>query len=301
MTQTDAITTAQDVSARRVERAEFPQRLRQWELVGLAGEGTLTRVYRARPVRAGADRPAAYALKMLRVEYQDDPRGVALLCREALVGRSVSHPHLISVLAAGIQRAPHYVVMPWLSGATLAADLAGGRSLAQPVAFWIARQVAEALAALCESGWLHGDVKPSNVFLSPEGHATLLDLGFARQTGRREAAVERWVAGTCNYLAPELLSSGHPVDVRSDVYSLGVVLFEMLSGEKPFRADNPMTVLYMHRNSPIPRLAPELAPLQPLIDRLLSKEVADRYADAASAVRAIEESRAQWLASATAE
>jgi len=94
---------------------------------------------------------------------------------------------------------------------------------------------------------------------------------------------------------------GQRLDARSDLYSLGVVLFEMLSGEKPFRADNPMTVLYMHRNSPIPRLAPELAPLQPLIDRLLSKEVADRYADAASAVRAIEESRAQWLASATAE
>jgi len=290
MTQTDVKTTVEDAPARRAERAEFPQRVGSWELVGLTGEGALTRVYRARPLpparapapkqaalaEAAADRPAAYALKMLRPEYGDDPRAIALLRREALVGRSVSHPHLISVLGAGMRKGPHYVVMPWLGGATLAADRAAGNGLDQPTAFWIARQVAEALGALHDSGWMHGDVKPSNVFLSPEGHATLLDLGFARRTDRPEPAAQRVVAGTCNYIAPEMLSRGHPVDGRSDVYSLGVVLFEMLSGRLPFEGADAAEVARKHREARPPSLADLVPGLHPdaaiLVGQMLAKQ-----------------------------
>jgi serine/threonine-protein kinase len=290
MTQTDTRTTVEEAPARRGERAEYPQRVGSWELVGLAGEGALTRVYQARPLlparapaqrhaaltEPAADRPAAYALKMLRPEYQDDPRAIALLRREALVGRSVSHPHLISVLGAGMRKGPHYVVMPWLSGATLSAHRAAGSALEQPTAFWIARQVAEALGALHESGWMHGDVKPGNVFLSPEGHATLLDLGFARRIDRPEPAAQRVVAGTCNYIAPEMLSRGQPVDGRSDVYSLGVVLFEMLSGRLPFAGADAAEVARMHREARPPSLAklvPELHPdAATLVGQMLAKQ-----------------------------
>jgi serine/threonine-protein kinase PpkA len=102
------------------------------------------------------------------------------------------------------------------------------------------------------------------------------------------------IFGTPHYMSPEQ-GHGQQLDARSDLYSLGIVLYEMLTGEKPYRADNPMTVLYMHRNTPIPRLAPELSLLQPLLDQLLAKEVEDRFSGATEASQAIEAVREQWL------
>ncbi|MCR4411842.1 MAG: serine/threonine protein kinase [Thermoguttaceae bacterium] len=276
MTQTQEKTTAETASARRGGAAPCPCRVRQWELVALAAEGTLTNVYRARPEGATSDRPAAYAVKVLRAEWEDDPRAIAMLRREALVGRQVVHPHLISVLAAGTSESPRFIVMPWLTGATLASCLARRPQLDPPVAFWIARQAAEALAALDAAGWMHGDVKPSNLFVSPEGHVTLLDLGFARRTGRTERPVERCVVGTCNYLAPETAVASMPVDIRSDLYSLGTVLFEMLAGRLPFVGNDPAEVIRQHRQARPPDLA-RFAPALPddayrLVRALLAKE-----------------------------
>jgi serine/threonine protein kinase len=102
------------------------------------------------------------------------------------------------------------------------------------------------------------------------------------------------IFGTPHYMSPEQ-GHGQRLDARSDLYSLGVVLYEMLTGDKPYRADNPMTVLYMHRNAPIPRLAARLEVLQPLLDRLLAKEPCDRYASAPEAGQAICAARELWL------
>jgi serine/threonine protein kinase len=102
------------------------------------------------------------------------------------------------------------------------------------------------------------------------------------------------IFGTPHYMSPEQ-GHGQRLDPRSDLYSLGVVLYEMLAGDKPYRADNPMTVLYMHRNAPIPRLGTRLELLQPLLERLLAKEPGDRYASAPEAAQAINAAREQWL------
>jgi len=283
MTQTDAKTTVPVATARGVEPAPFPQRLRQWDLVELVAEGALTEVYRARPAGASPHQPASYALKTLRPQCQDDPRAVAVLRREALVGRTVSHPHVISLLAAAVAEPPYYVVMPWLSGNSLAVHLAGGKRLDPAVAFWVARQAAEALGALREAGWMHGDVKPSNIFLSPAGHVTLLDLGFARRIEDRGSTTQRCVAGTCNYIAPERIAPGRPIDVPSDLYSLGVVLFEMLSGRLPFRGKDAAEVARKHREARVPelaRLVPELpAEACALVREMLAKEPLRRPQD----------------------
>jgi len=188
----------------------------------------------------------------------------------------VSHPHLISILSAAVASPPYYVVMPWLAGTTLAGMLASGEAVAWPVALWITRQVAEGLDALHGAGWMHGDVKPGNIFLSPEGHATLLDLGFARRSGGEEPAVERCVTGTWHYMAPERFSSRSRADARSDLYSLGVVLFEMLSGRTPFVGASAAELAQQHREARVAGLAEVAAPLpgdaRTLLRQMLAKD-----------------------------
>ena len=262
--------------ARRGDRPELPCQVGQWELVELAAEGDIFRVYRACPAGSPPDRRPAYALKMLRRERQDDPLAVRLLAREALAGRSISHPHLVSILQASVSRPPQFVVMPWLNGATLQAQLDSGRLVDLPEALWIARQVAEALGALDDAGWMHGDIKPSNIFVSPEGHVTLLDLGFARRRDETGSAVDRCVAGTYNYLAPELITSAIRADARSDIYGLGVVLFELLAGRLPFAGKDLAELAEQHRQASPPdlrRLVPHLPnDVIQLVRQMLAKD-----------------------------
>ncbi|MCX7428699.1 MAG: serine/threonine-protein kinase, partial [Planctomycetia bacterium] len=194
------------------------------------------------------------AVKILRRRWESDARAVALFCREAQVGRGVSHPRVISVLAAGLREPPYYLVMPWLDGCTLRTRLDDPERPDLPTALWIGRQVAEALGALAAAGWRHGDIKPSNLFLSPGGHVTLLDLGFARREHEDGSAADRCVLGTCNYLAPETITSALAADVRSDIYSLGVVLFEMLAGRLPFEGSTLEALVVQHKQSRPPDL-----------------------------------------------
>ncbi|NQT11475.1 MAG: serine/threonine protein kinase [Planctomycetes bacterium] len=268
--RTDAISAV----ARRPDPPEAPCRVSQWDLIELAGEGSLTQVYRAQPTGTPPDRPAAYALKTLRPAWQDDPRAVALLRREAFVGRRVSHPHLIAVLAASVHEPPYFVVTPWLSGQTLA-ELLSGTPPDLPVVLWIVRQVAEALDALYTAGWMHGDVKPSNIFVSRGAHVTLLDLGFARRSQEMDSAADRCVMGTCNYIAPEMITSRLRPDSRSDIYSLGAVLFEALSGQLPFEGNDLAELASQHKEARPPslrRLTPHLPRgVTRLVDEMLAK------------------------------
>ncbi len=276
MTRADVKSTYGASVARVPAAGQFPRRVGEWELVGLGGEGDLSRVYRARPVDTPADRPAMHALKMLHPRWENDPKAVCLFRREAVVGRTVAHPHLVSILAAHVVERPYFVIMPWLEGSTLARLLAADERLDLPIALWIARQVAEALDALHSAGWMHGDVKPDNTFISPEGHATLLDLGFARRPDETGSVVERCVTGTCNYIAPEMITSALRADIRSDIYSLGVMLFEMLSGRLPFEGDDLAELATQHKQSAVPdlrRLVPQLpAGVVRLVRQMLAKE-----------------------------
>ncbi|MFH1923356.1 MAG: serine/threonine-protein kinase [Planctomycetota bacterium] len=276
MTESDVKSNAPADAMRRPEPATLPHPIDEWELVEPVGEGSLTRVYRARPAGAGREQPAAYAVKMLRAEWQREPRAIELLCREAFVGHRVSHSHLVAVLAAHVHRPPYFVVMPWLTGQTLAKRLSGNRLLDPPIALWVTRQVAEALGAVHTSGWMHGDVKPSNIFVAPDGHVTLLDLGFARRRDEVAWAADRYVTGTCNYIAPEMITSRLRPDIRSDVYSLGVVLFEMLAGRLPFAGNDLGEIATQHKEARPPdlrRLAPHLpTDVTRLVREMLAKD-----------------------------
>jgi len=275
MIQTQSILTG-NVPVCVAPVAESPGRARQWELVEFAARGSLARIYRARPVGTPADRPATYAVKMLRPCWQNDPEAIRLLRREAMVGQSVSHPHLVPVLTASVSEPPRLLVMPWLEGASLQARLAAGQQFDVPKTLWIARQTAEALDALHAAGWMHGDVTPGNIHVSLTGHVTLIDLSFARRGDEIGSAVDRPIMGTCSYIAPELFTSALRADIRSDLYSLGVVLFEMLSGRLPYPGKDLAELATQHRQSAPAELA-RLAPHVPreilaMVQRLIARE-----------------------------
>jgi serine/threonine protein kinase len=204
-----------------------------WELTGYAAQGEFSTVFRARPLAHG-ERAANYALKLARTDRPDRAACAELLAREAAVAAQVAHPHLISVLSQQLEHEPKYLVMPWLAGASLARRLADGQGFALPAALSIVRQAAGALAALAAAEFRHSDVKPANILVSPAGHATLLDLGFARhRTETPDDASTYWL-GTPGYAAPERFISRLAIDPQSDVYSLGVTLYRLLAGRLPF-------------------------------------------------------------------
>ncbi|MEX0586096.1 MAG: protein kinase, partial [Pirellulales bacterium] len=172
------------------EASPLVGRLGPWQLVRLMAEGNFTRVYQARPVEdlesdsveaELARRPAAYVLKALRKEWWRDPAAIDMQRREAWVGSKVSHPNLLPVLSASVQEPPFFVVAPLVDGVALSQILTEQGPLVVPLALWIARQVAEGLDALFAGARLiHADVKPGNILVSPSGHATLIDFGFAQ-------------------------------------------------------------------------------------------------------------------------
>jgi eukaryotic-like serine/threonine-protein kinase len=140
--------------------------------------------------------------------------------------------------------------------------------------------VAGALAALHEAGTLHRDLKPGNVLMRSADRIALTDFGLAKHAALEADITDPgMIFGTPHYMSPEQ-GHGETVDERSDLYSLGVILYEMLTGEKPFTDPNPMAIIYKHRHQPIPRLPEATAALQEYVDALLAKQPADRYSTA---------------------
>ena len=260
-------------------------RIGPWQLVRMLSESELARVYVARPANTSDDLPANYVVKVLRKEWWRDPQAIEMQRRAAWLGQKISHPHLLPVLSANVGEAPFYFVTPKINARSLAEMLTLGNILPLPITLWIARQVAEALSALHETtGMIHADVKPSNILVSPEGHATLIDLGFAHCPSEGHHWSSRPVVGTLNYIAPEAITSSLSAASSSDLYSLGVTLYEMIAGELPFDAASPDELVRMHREMKptcIRHRSPKLPKaVASLVHRLLAKDSLRRPASA---------------------
>lgn len=213
--------------------------------------GNWSTVFRAAPRTSPTT--GTYVIKVLHPHLENDPFAVSLFRTEARVGQSVSHRHVVPILSEHVDERPFYLVMPFLSGKTLDFKVTRGVALSVVESLWIIRQAAEALEALWLAGWMHGDVKPSNLMISAAGHVTLLDLGFARRLKEpHNGNGRRWVAGTINYLAPEWIMGTQPPDIRGDIYSLGVIFYQLLTGKRPYCVQSPADLLRVHREIRIP-------------------------------------------------
>lgn len=252
-------------------------RIPGYELYACLGGGMLTSVYAARNVET--DRPCA--VKLLRPDWVDQPVAIKLLQREARACLAVRHPHLVELQDVHVTRPPYFLVMEMLEGESLRRRLRRDYQLDVASSLWIARQIADALAALHRKGFLHGDVKPDNVRMLEEGRAMLLDLGFAHRPGENANLLERgYVLGTANYLAPELCGSQPWDEKKSDVFSLGILLFEMLTGRLPYPAGSERETMRRHQSEAPADLCDHLADpmrgLPELLDRMLAMEAKDR-------------------------
>jgi serine/threonine protein kinase len=248
-----------------------------YELLEALGGGPITAVYAARELADGS----ACAIKLIRPEWEDQPVAIKLLQREARVGLAVHHPHLVRLLDVHVTRPPHFLVMELLAGESLRRRLEREHRLELPAALWIMRQTTAALAAIHRAGFVHGDVKPDNVHVIDSQTTKLIDLGFAHRPGENAAFREQgYLLGTADYLAPELCAADSETDERADLFSLGVMLFEMLAGQLPYEQGNTRQTLKRHHDdqpADIRDFTDDLpAALIKLLDRLLAPQPDER-------------------------
>lgn len=262
-----------------------------YRLLREIGGGGMGTVYEAEDTRLGR----RVAVKLLPPEYSRDRRAKERFLREARAAAAVDHPNLCTVHDVGESDGRLYIVLSFYEGETLKERIRRG-PLPVAEARDIAIQVARGLARAHEAGIVHRDVKPANVMLTRRGEAKILDFGIARLQGD-EASLTRTGAswGTPAYMSPEQ-ARGEPVDGRTDVWSLGVMLYEMLAGRRPFGGDSMEAVvsaILTREPEPLERVRPDVPPeLARVVERALTKDPAERYGSAAEMLADLESGRA---------
>ncbi|MFI4875870.1 MAG: serine/threonine-protein kinase [Blastopirellula sp. JB062] len=245
-----------------------------WRIGNRIARGSFCDVSRAQPI-GGKGIAWDYAIKTLRPEYAFDPLTLEMLKREVRVSEQVASARLATVLTHQVSnRDEAYLVFPYLPGVTLDQLVPRRGPLAARI--WILRQIAEGLAAMHAAGWRHGDVKPENVIIDAGGRVTLIDFGFATQIGVEPVDSIQYQKGTPRYMAPELFTSTLAASDASDLYSLGVLAYELISGHRLFDTQDMAKIVAAHKSHappPITRFVPHApAALSSLVARMLAKD-----------------------------
>jgi eukaryotic-like serine/threonine-protein kinase len=271
----------------------------RYTLVEPLGGGGMAKVYLAHDEVLGRD----VALKILRDMYAEDEEFVERFRREARSAASLSHPNIVQVYDQGrSEDGAYYIAMEYVAGGTLKDRILRDGAIEPGAATGVGSQIADALQAAHEKGVIHRDIKPQNVLVTGTGDVKVTDFGIARAASSPLTATSA-VLGTAGYMSPEQ-AMGEPVGPQSDLYSLGVVLYEMLTGDLPYRAESPISQAMMHVNEPprSPREAnPEVSePLDALTLKLLSKNPEDRHVSAGALANDLDRIRAGFPPVSTA-
>ena len=256
-----------------------------YKILKQLGRGGMATVYLA--IQESVDREVA--LKIMSPALMVDPNFGERFLREARIAAKLHHRHVVGVHDVGKHGDIHYIAMEYVAGGSAHRD--NGQPSDPTFVLRVVREIATALAYAHSKGFVHRDVKPDNILMRDDGSAALTDFGIARANDSATRMTRTGaVIGTPHYMSPEQ-ARGRPLDGRADLYSLGCVLYEMLMGRVPFQADDPLAVGIMHITEPVPKLAPNLAPIQPLLDRMMAKTPEERFQngnDVADAIREIE-------------
>ncbi|MDX1571489.1 MAG: protein kinase [Xanthomonadales bacterium] len=254
-----------------------PIELSNYRIEGLLDRGGMGAVYLAdqlRPKRKVAINVIAPD-DFPRMDHDVLEGVLAMLQQEGDVAARFDHENLITVYECGVENDHYYLAMEFLPGGSLRQRI-GSEGMDAEDACNIVRQVASGLSDMHEQGILHRDIKPENVMFRKNGKAVLMDYGVAKDAGTISKLTELGLStGTPDYMSPEQID-GRPIDGRSDLYALGIMFYEMLTGEVPFKGSGRMAIAYAHVNHPIPNLPEPLSNYQPIIDGLLAKDPEDR-------------------------
>jgi serine/threonine protein kinase len=267
------------------------QNIGKYRVLEALGRGGMARVYRA--YHPQLDRYVA--IKVLRSDLLEEQDLLARFQREARAIASLRHPNIVQVFDFDTFAGNYYMVMELLEGDSLRARLNGYRSAGQrmplPELMQIISAVLKGLGYAHSQGIIHRDIKPANIMLTRQGEAVVTDFGIAQILGSNQMTASGLLMGTLSYMAPEQGLHGS-CDQRSDLYSLGIVFYEMLTGYTPFQADTPLAILMKHLNDPLPlprKIDPDLPlALEQIVLKALCKEPADRYQTAQEMSAALE-------------
>jgi serine/threonine-protein kinase len=267
------------------------QTLGRYQIVEEIGKGGMGVVYKA--IQPALQRHVA--IKVLRPPLTFDDQFVQRFQREALAAGHLRNPHIVTVLDVGEEHGLHYIVMEYLQGRTLGAlirqEWGRGETLALSRVATIVDQIAAALDDAHQHGLVHRDVKPANIFVDDRDRVTLTDFGIAKAAAEAERLTQTGMSiGTPEYMSPEQ-ARGEEVDHRSDVYALGIVVYQMLTGKVPFQATTPLAVLYKQIHEPPPPLSSARLGLPRALDRVLARALAkepdQRYGSAGAFAEAL--------------
>ncbi|MBI4230338.1 MAG: serine/threonine protein kinase [Planctomycetes bacterium] len=267
-----------DASRKTPTQEQAPERLGEYEILRELGRGGMGVVYLAR--QPSLDRTVA--VKVLAEQYSRDETFVKRFQREARAAARLVHPNVIQIFTVGNEGDTHFFAMEFVDGQDLTARVRAGEKLGIERVAEIGVQTARALQGAHEAGIVHRDIKPSNIVIDRHGTVKVMDFGLAKALSEEtvQVTVPGMVMGTVNYMSPEQ-GRGETLDTRSDLYSLGIVLFELLTGRVPFQTDTPTAAIYMHIHEPPPRpreYNPEIPEaLEAIVLRLLAKSPAARY------------------------
>jgi serine/threonine protein kinase len=279
--------TSNPAAAAAPAAGQRPVSVEGYRIVRKLGQGGMSRVYLAEHLASGTER----VLKIVPIVDTDEGETVQRFIHEFALVSGIDHPNVAHIYDQGFTDDYAYIAMEYFPGGDLRAMIGDG--MAPELGLAVLLQVASGLSAIHQQGIIHRDMKPDNVMVRSNGMLAIADFGIAKKPMSQLSQTQHGeVFGTPYYLSPEQATTGI-VDERSDLYSLGVMFYEILTGTKPYRAPDIEGLLYLHLNAPVPRLPDELAYLQGLLDRTMAKNPAMRFASAdelVAACAAIEES-----------
>ncbi|MBC2716322.1 MAG: protein kinase [Desulfobacteraceae bacterium] len=254
-----------------------------YEIGKLAGRGGVAEVYLAR--HKLLDRTVA--IKIISPSQADDLADKRFL-KEARVVAGLRHPNIVSIYDVGVYENKYYIIMEYLEGGDLKQNVQ--RTLSIPQTLKIIRQITSALAHAHDKGFVHRDIKSQNIMFRSDGTAVLTDFGIVKDlTADTGYTLDGTSIGTPHYMSPEQAQGTGEVDWRTDLYSLGVTFYEMLTGSVPYNADSAIAVALKHIKDPVPQLPEQFTSFQPIIDKLMAKNPDDRFQSAHDLLRAIGE------------